>query len=76
MKLIQRWKYSEPTPQLLFLRFLIPFAGLLDAFVGIFSLTFLHSSFQLWMVEKHMDLYFQYTIKQHEKSNGSSTQEV
>lgn len=76
MTLIQRWKYSEPTPQLLFLRFLIPFAGLLDAFVGIFSLTTFHSSFQLWVVEKHMDLYFQHIIKQQEKSNESSTQEV
>jgi hypothetical protein len=68
MTLIQRWKYSEPTLRIFLLRILIPYATLLDALIGILSFTFLHSSFQLWIVEKHMDFYFQYKIKQQEKN--------
>ena len=68
MALIQRWKHPEPTLECFFFRILIPYAGLLDSLVGILSFSLLCSGFEMWTIERHMELYFQYKIKQQEQT--------
>lgn len=67
MALIQRWKTHEPTLQMVLLRVLVPFAGLLDELICIFSFTFLISSFKYQTILKRTQLKFEHQIKQQEK---------
>lgn len=72
MTLIQRWKHPEPTLQILILRILTPFAGLLDELICIFSFTLFISSFKYQTICKKLSCIL--SIKSNSKRNPMNLQ--